>query len=531
MALNPSTAAGQVLKFHTPALDPNTLLVLSVNGRDAISHPYGFELELVSDRKRIDVAEVMRHPAFLAIKQGIRTRDGKPGVQTRRFHGVLAWFEQADRSGNWTVFRALLVPRFWRLSLAVRCRIFLEPKQTVPKIVEKVLKEHGFREEDFEFRLSRAYEEREYVVQYNESDLDFVQRLLEKEGIFYFFNEGDDAERLIFGDSPAAHAQVLGQASVKYQPVIAHRGAMPVGGPEAWFAEEVVRSFALRRRQVPRKVVVEDYNYRTPQFLQIEGEADASSDGYGRVQIYGDHFKTKKEGQLVAKIRAQEIACGEQTYTGVGDVRSFRAGATFSISEHYTHHKDYEREYVLTEVRHKGEQMIPLGGAGKFAASYENQFSAIPREVPFRPARRTPVPRANNINAKIDGATGEKDLDAEGRYRVQLPFDPGTGGGKSSRLVRMMQPYAGGGMGMCFPLHKGTEVVLTHINGDWDRPIIAGAVPDAERKSVVGSANQSQCVIATGGGNTIVADDTPGGERVTFYSPVGNTIIGCGTPP
>src|SRR5262245_4184874 len=100
MALNPSTAAGQVLKFHSPALDPTALLVLSASGRDAISQPYSFELEFVSNRKHLDLAEVMRQPAFLAIKQGIRTRDGKSGVQTRRYHGVLAWFEQGDRGGD-----------------------------------------------------------------------------------------------------------------------------------------------------------------------------------------------------------------------------------------------------------------------------------------------------------------------------------------------------------------------------------------------------------------------------------------------
>jgi type VI secretion system secreted protein VgrG len=160
--------------------------------------------------------------------------------------------------------------------------------------------------------------------------------------------------------------------------------------------------------------------------------------------------------------------------------------------------------------------MAAAGGADEPSSSYHNEFLAIPASVTFRPPRSTPRPVVpGTLNAKIDasGSGQYAELDDQGRYKVKIPFDRSDlQDGNASRFMRMAQPYAGENMGMHFPLHKGTEVVLTHINGDPDRPLIAAAVPNPQTASTVAGGNQSQSVIRTGGGNAISLEDTAGAE-------------------
>jgi type VI secretion system secreted protein VgrG len=531
MALNPSTSQGQVLKFHTPAADPGVLLVLSVAGRDAISRGYEFRIELASQKKTFDATTMLGEPAMLTIKHGIRTRDGKLGVQTLRYHGVLAEFEHGDVLGDWTTYRAVLVPNLWKLSLNRRSRIF--QKQTTPKMLETILKEHGFQKGDYELRLTGSYVEHEYVVQHQESDLDFVARRLEREGIFYYFKEGDSGEKVIFADHAGAHEPILGATELRYQPIRHKAGPGLESGVEAWFQDEFIQSAALRHRRIPGAVELRDYNYRTPS-VDLKAEAPVVPHGYGRVYLFGEHYKKKEEGVALAKIRAEELRCREKELVGKSDGRAFRAGATFTLADHPSGADAFNRSFLLVEVRTFMEQMMPAGGIGKFAATYRNEFTAIPADVVFRPARTTPVPHAaGTINATVDAAGDGTyaEIDDEGRYKVRIPFDPGQGKGTASRYLRMMQPYAGGGMGMHFPLHAGTEVMLVHVNGDWDRPVIAGAIPNPSTKSPVTGGNSTQCLIATGGGNQILIEDADAGQKIKLFSPTAKSMIGIGAPP
>jgi type VI secretion system secreted protein VgrG len=229
-------------------------------------------------------------------------------------------------------------------------------------------------------------------------------------------------------------------------------------------------------------------------------------------------------------VRAEEIKCRERLYTGAGDHKAFRAGSTFQLSDHPR--ADFNAEYLLTEVRHHLDQVLGLPWASATGTTYRNQFVAIPKSQTFRPERKTEWPSIHGfMHAKIDaGGSGQTaEIDDQGRYKVLLPFDlSGKSGGKASRYVRMMQPYAGGGMGMHFPLHKGTEVLLGFLDGDPDRPIILGAVPNPETGSPVTGKNQSQCKIHTGGGNSLTIEDTDGTQSMKMHTPAGNTSISIG---
>jgi type VI secretion system secreted protein VgrG len=173
------------------------------------------------------------------------------------------------------------------------------------------------------------------------------------------------------------------------------------------------------------------------------------------------------------------------------------------------------------------------GGIGG-NSTYLNEFDCIPSDDVFRPERRTPWPAIFGfLNAKVDaaGAGDYAEIDDQGRYKVKLPFDMSDKkDGKASRFIRMAQPYAGANMGMHFPLHKNTEVLLSFVDGDVDRPIIASAVPNAESAPPVTSGNQSQCAIHTGGGNKLVIEDTAGNERIKLSTPHSKTVFQLGAP-
>jgi hypothetical protein len=250
------------------------------------------------------------------------------------------------------------------------------------------------------------------------------------------------------------------------------------------------------------------------------------------VEMYGDHFKSVEEGKTLARIRAEEIACGQKIFSGVGDVRAFRAGALYTLRDH--HVENYNRKYLLTEIIHRGEQTIQLAGMGGVQASYQNEFKSVSEDTSYRPKRITPKPRMKGpMNGTVVASsedTTAPEIDDQGRYKVRLPFDhSGNAKSRATRYIRMAQPYASQSGGMHFPLPPGTEVLIVHIGGDPDRPIIQGAVPNPKTKSPVARGNNMMAGIQTSGGNQIAMDDTEGHERVMIRSGSGKSRIFIGS--
>jgi type VI secretion system secreted protein VgrG len=228
-------------------------------------------------------------------------------------------------------------------------------------------------------------------------------------------------------------------------------------------------------------------------------------------------------------------------YLGEGSVPFMLPGFTFTLENHYR--KAVNQNYLITDIDHEGNQTgyllsgISVGRSGdeENKIYYRNHFTAIPGSVQFRPEVKTEKPKiSGTISGMIDAAGSGQyaELDPQGRYKIIFPFDlSGRTGGKASNWVRMVSPYAGSDHGMHFPLHKGTEVLITFIDGDPDRPIIAGAVPNPETPSPVSGANQSMSVIQTAGQNKITVGDQEGGEHILLQSPNQNSFIRIGAPP
>lgn len=334
--------------------------------------------------------------------------------------------------------------------------------------------------------------------------------MLEHEGIFYHFEHHPEHTTLVFGDQPTACNKVEGSSTFHYRTQVGGTRA-----PEA-VVEESVFELTLKQQAVTGEVVLGDFNYRSPAKPMYPKASVSSPAAFGTQYDYGDHFKDDDEGNALAAIRAEEIACGKRRYHGTSDARGFRVGSVFTLCDHYR--SDINIDHLLIGVTHHGSQGFATSDADEHpTATYSNEFTTIPADVVFRPARTTPKPVIpGTLTAKIDAAGDGKyaELDDQGRYKVKFPFDHSDKkDGKASRLVRMAQPYGGDGMGMHFPLHKGTEVLITHVNGDPDRPVIAAAVPNPVTGSMVKDKNQTQSVIRTGGKNAVVLEDTAGAEE------------------
>ena len=503
--------------FVSQALAEDTFTVAELKGMEGISSLYEFDILLYAEDPEIDLKAVLKSPATLTIIP--------EGDEERKIHGIPASFEQLQEYDEYIFYRLKLVPRLWLADQYHENMLFLE--KSVPDIIEEILSQVGLSSDDYELRLTGSYQPWEYICQYNETDFDFMSRWMEREGIYYYFDQSGDIEKLIITDSSTAHQPIEGGAVIYSPPGVVTPAIL-----------EQIKEFTCRQQILPKKVILKDYNYRRPS-LDLKGEADVDSEGRGNVYIYGEHFKTPEEGNALARIRAEELLCREAVFYGDGTVSPLLPGYIFELDEHYR--DSYNQRYLVTDIRHHGVQSEYLAMAAGITRltdldtpSYNNQFSCMPENVQYRPTRKTTKPRIDGtLNAKVDAAGDGQyaEIDDEGRYKIKLPFDQSQAAeGKASRWVRMAQPYAGADYGMHFPLHRGVEVLLTFIDGDPDRPIIAGSVPNPETMSPIISESQTKTMIRTGGGNQIHTEDQDGGQLLKLYSPTAKSSLRLGAP-
>ncbi len=508
---------------NAPGLGGDTFAVVRFTGFEGISRPYEFDITLVSENPEVDLGVLLANPARLVIHR----EDGRDVM----YHGILREFEQQNEFKGYVFYRAVLAPRLWWLTLTHHNQVCLG--DTIPDVVENTLKDGGLASFDFDFRLQATYPNIDYVCQYGESHFDFVSRWLEREGIYYFFDQSGTAEKVVFTDTKISHTGLPLERDLFYA---------PPSGLDTGRRTEIIQSISCRQRQLPRRVLLKDYNYEKPS-LEITGTADVDESGRGETYVYGEHFPTSEEGNRLAHIRAEELLCHKREFFGESTVPFMMPGFIFALNDHYR--ADFNRDYLIEEVTHEGSQTgYLISGVTQGLTEHEstvyyrNSFKAIASDIQYRPERKTQKPRVHGtINARVDaeGSGRFAELDAQGRYKVRLPFDmnDGHGAGKASSFVRMAQPYAGSDHGMHFPLHKGTEVLLTFVDGDPDRPIIAGAIPNPETPSVVNNANNASGGFSDGANNFIMHNSDEG-QRITMSAgPEGGSSffsMGTGSP-
>ena len=508
----PEIALTQVMSFNSDAVSDGDLEITQLAGSEELNKPYVFDLAFVSAKPDIDLAAVLKKPAWIGIKQGVKLAGSDERASTTlKIHGVIESFEQTGKELDLYHYSAVLVPKLKRLALTHQSRVFQEIK--IPDMVKSICQEHGV-EIDLG-KLSDDYKAREYIVQYEESDLDFIHRWMEHEGIVYYFIQEDDHETLVLADAPEGYGSMAGESKFKYRPMSKEKSRTEAADSESaaedWFKEEVITGINVKYSQLPKEVILRDYSWEDPT-LDLECKADVDSDGVGTVYRYNSHYKLKADGERLAGLRADELISRKMVFTGTSDSRGFRAGMKFTVEEHFR--SDFNMEYVVTSVSHAASQSVSLGqSGGSHGASYFNTFVAVPKTKIYRPSQVTPWPRIKGVmHAKVDGAdasTPYAQIDGHGRYKVRMPLDRGgSQDGSASKYVRKSEPYAGPNQGMHFPLLKNSEVMLTYVDGDPDRPVIAGAMYNGDNNSVVKQGNNTQNALYTPGGSGLVLDDT-----------------------
>jgi type VI secretion system secreted protein VgrG len=490
--------------FESTATTGMDLVLTGARGREEISRMYAYEIDLSTTTDGglddEDVDEVLR--------LGARLWFGR-GETLATVHGVVRSVEllpaiDARRLG----YRFVLVPRVARLGHTQRSRVF--HSTSYPAIVRSILIEHGFVEdEDFEMRLTRGaraaneelpepgpadddfadYPQREYTAQYEETDLAFVERLLEHEGIFYWFVQDDGRDKIVFGDR---NARLGTHEALAFEPrASADRSA-------------ALASISRVRRSGSSNLEVREYNWRTPDVAMFaQAEIDGAT-GVGTWAGYGEHFRTPQEGERYARIRAEERLLDRETYDGLATSPTLSAGVRVPVSGCVLPALD--KEYLVTHVERTLRK-----DEGQAGAVFHVRFGAIDAGTPFRPRRRTPKPRIHGVvHARIDGPVAGMvaPIDDHGRYKVVLPYDTASHEtGRASRWIRMAQPSSGEGYGIHFPLHVGVEVLLAHVRGDPDRPVIVGAVPNASTVTPVTRDNATQSQVRTRSGILMEFED------------------------
>jgi type VI secretion system secreted protein VgrG len=494
---------------------PDSARVVGFHGTEAISRPYEFEIFLALHNEpgeEFDLADAIGAKARLVIDRASEK------IPPFFFAGILASVELMHASDHRLLVRAVLVPRLWQLGLSRHSRIFTKKK--VPDIIKAVLEDNGIS--DYVLRLG-AYEVEEHVCQYRESDLDFISRWMEREGIYYFFEHGEDGEKLVLCDKKPYDADPMG-TPVRYWPQM---GQDLSAGPS-------FRSFTCRHTALPATVRLKDYDYAKPG-LNVSGSAPVSPSGSAEVSLYGERFFTPAAGERLARTRAEELLARQVVYQGVGGRLHLRPGYAFEVEEHPL--ASFNTRYVTVEAHHHGNQM---GTDSNFRERmklvhddvYLVELSAIPAGTQFRAESRAPWPRIYGYeNGTVDGAA-ESDyaqIDDQGRYNAKFKFDESNlKGGKATCWVRMMQPHGGDIEGFHFPLRKGTEVVFSFLGGDPDRPVISGVVPNAVNPSPVTMANYTRNVIQTGARNRLEIEDKAGNEWIRLSTPYAGTFINMG---
>lgn len=479
------------VNFHVDGIHDGALVVVSAHGFEALSTLFEFSVILQTTGGaplEFDAVDSILD-AKCALSFG---RD-----HAHKIHGVVREIEAIAASGPGDAqYRLRFVPKLFDLTMIQGSWVYQD--LNIPDIIKDVLSEGGLHDgDDFEFRLTQKYRPWEYKVQYEESDYNFVCRLAEYAGIFFFFEHNDAGTKVVFADANEAFKTTEGHETLPYDP----RGGESDGRP-------AISAISRVTRKVPSKVRINDYNYRAPS-VSLVTEQDVDEHGVGAVSFYGEHHKTPAEGKRVARLRAQELYARKFTFSGGSRVPSLRASMKFTLEGHP--YEALDAEYVVTSVTHSVIQPVTSTSNAEHQ-EYRNEFSLIPAEIPFRPARVTHTPKIHGVmHGRIDTDTDgvhDAPLDEQGRYKVILPFDiGGKPGGRASRWCRAIQTSSGSGYGMHFPLHSGTEVLIIHLDGDPDRPVIAGSVANAETPSPVTSANASQSALKTRHGISFVFTD------------------------
>ncbi|WP_165671631.1 type VI secretion system Vgr family protein [Metapseudomonas otitidis] len=499
--------------------DPD-LKVLAFTGHEALNQPYRFDLELVSERSRLDLESLLHKPAYLAF-----TPDGR-GV-----HGQIFGIAVGEIGNRLTHYHLTLVPRLAYLALRHNQRIFQH--LSVPQIIGQVLEDHGILADAYRFRLGpKAPPPRDYCTQYDESDLHFISRLCEEEGLHFHFEHQSDGHLLVFGEDASAFPKL--------------------GRPVAYLAntgqvadEPVIKRISQRIEARTLRVTRRDYHFEQPSLLMEA--AHRPQDDLPQPDLedydYPGRFTDRDRGRRLARQAQERHRRDYRLADGDSDEPRLVSGHLLSLTDHPK--QEWNDLWVLTALHHEGKQPQVLeefasldsaidtltGSAtpdSDFKQGYRNRFQAIPWDVPARPDLKHPKPRIlGSQTAVVTGPPGEEiHCDRHGRIKVQFHWDrEGQANEHTSCWLRVASTWAGNAYGAIAIPRIGMEAIITFLEGDPDQPLVTGCLFNGKHRPPYElPAHKTRTLLKTdsspggGGYNELRIEDKKGQEQIYLHA-------------
>ena len=508
-------AASRRITLHS-VLGPDQLMIKDATVREELGRLSVMDLDLLSPDENLALDDLLGHGFSLELVLD--------GDKSRFFHGIVAECSQTGRLGNFARYSAKVVPWLWFLTRTSDCRIFQQ--KSVPDIIKSVFREHGTADFD-DSSLSGTYAARDYCVQYMETDFDFVSRLMEEEGIYYFFKHAQDKDTLMLCDSAGAHSATPGCEKVAYYPP----------SDNVVREEDIIDHWLLSHSMQSGKLSHIDFDFTKPRTSLLAQHAAAGTYPKGDAEVfaYPGGYLAVGDGSKYAQKRLEALQQQHERVIGSGNVRALAVGALFTL-ENYPR-DDQNREYlVISAVHHFGGTDYE-SGVSHASADVTVRFEAIPSKQPYRSLSTTRRARvAGPQTAIVVGKDGEEIYtDKYGRVKVQFHWDRvGKRDENSSCWVRVSQAWAGKNWGSIHIPRIGQEVIVDFLEGDPDRPIITGRVYNAaEMPPYDLPANQTQSGIKSrsskGGSpsnfNEIRFEDKMGSEMLTIHAEKDKEVV------
>ncbi len=481
---------------------PSELKVFEFHGTEAISQPYCFDLELVSEQPDLDLESLLHRQVYLGFD-----------AQGRGVHGLVYRVAQGDSGRRLTRYQLSLVPQLAYLKHSSHQRIFQQ--QTVPQIVARVLVGQGIQSDQFQFSLSGTYPPREYCVQFGETDLAFIQRLCAEVGIHYHFQHSPEAHLLVFGDDQTVFAQA--EQSTPYAP-----GSGMVAEAQA------IKRFAVRLATRTTSVNLRDYDFQKPR-LVLESAAAGEQLPTLEQQVFPGHFNDRAHGKYLAQRGLERHRSDYQLAHGSGDVPALASGRFLRLSGHSR--EAWNDVWLVREVTHAGkqpqvlEEAVTAVSGTAFRQGYRNEFVAAPWAVIFRPPLpEQPRPVISGYQSAVVTGPADSEIhcDEYGRVKVQLAWDRGGEHDEhSSCWLRVASGWAHDRYGSVLIPRVGMEVLVGFVNGDMDMPLVMGCLPNAATTLPLDlpaektrSIFRSQSSPGGGGYNELRIEDRKGAEEI-----------------
>ena len=507
------------------SLGDDVMFIQRVSGRESLGRPFEVATSVVTKNDDFSFDDLIGTPVSVKIKMGEQGERFVHGFVTQMIHSGYSKQGQSK-------YDLSIAPWLWFLTKASNCRIF--QNKTVPEIIEAVFDEYS--DADFELKLNASYPMRTYCVQYRETDFNFVQRLMEHEGIYYFWEHKEGSHKMIICDDMSVHEPAPGFEEIIYR--------APGSGMHG---ESYISSWQVRQAVTPGSYILNSFNFETPspatntKLLSVDDQMHPHKQGDHKLYDYPGDFMDLGDGERLATIRREEVQAETKTRIASTNARGLICGEIFTPTE--IPRKDQsDKSYLITASQFSASSNDYQSGEDGGGEPYLATFSAIPSdECVFRPSRSARIPRMQGLQtAMVTGPASEEIfVDKFGRVKVQFHWDrDGKYDDGTSCWIRVSQAWAGASFGSMNIPRIGQEVIVDFLEGDPDQPIITGRVYNGENmphssnagrdgkpgntppadltKAAMMSSFKSNSLGGSGGCNEITMNDTGGAEGLFF---------------